>query len=387
MVPSASAQVVTARDPQLTQAFVAAVQDAERAWLATNPDRSFLSVGNDLNYALGWLKSGKYSEAMTPLGLTGAKGADDPFVQLFLAFALAGQGKAAEAQAALSNATRLLPALQSYAQVITSYARPASTPAASTTAGAKPTPPQTASPAATKPGLSLTARPVTTMTAALNETERLWASTGPSRAMFSTHWHVEQILYDLRQQNPAGAKVQISAARKALTTPQNQTDRAFLDLLDAFAAAQQGNRTQVTQALSALTGSPHRQALQPLTDFLSTYQPPKATATPAPVASAKPGGPLVAGNYSCWLERPGLNGSRNDVPRGTLTLRTNGTYTYMGKAGAYRYNAQTGVLTFTAGFFANPVPERTTFLKHTKTAQIDIHWAYANDWSCGINLN
>lgn len=92
----------------------------------------------------------------------------------------------------------------------------------------------------------------------------------------------------------------------------------------------------------------------------------------------------MGGNYSCWLERPGINGTRNDVPRGTLALKTNGTYTYMEKGGTYRYNAQTGLLVFTSGFFINPVPERTTFIKHPRTAQIDIHWAYANDWSCGM---
>ncbi|WP_108913033.1 hypothetical protein [Deinococcus ficus] len=381
--PLAAAQT-TARDARSGEALRAAILDAEHRWLATNPDRSFLSVGSDLGYALGWLKEGKYTEAMTPLGLIGEKGAADPFVHLFTALALAGQGQASAAAEALARAERLTPGLRDFRAVITA-------PAAAAAPRTPTSPPAPVSPAVPASGGAAVRLPaaarVTSMTAALNEAQRLWKATQPATTMFSTNWHVEQILYSLRSTNAEGARVQLSAARAALPkTGARAVDAAFLDLLDGFVAAQLGQRAALDKSLGALRRGPYAAPLSTLTAFLSTYQPPKAAAPPAPAPATRPGGPLVPGDYSCWLERPGLNGARNDVPRGTLSLKANGTYSYMGKAGTYRYNAQSGVLTFTGGPFTNPTPERTTFLKHKTTAQIDLHWAYANDWSCGKNL-
>lgn len=379
--PLAAAQTTPVRETPLR----AAILDAERRWLATNPDRSFLSVGSDLGYALDWLKAGKYVEAMTPLGLIGEKGAGDPFVHLFTAFALAGQGRGGLAAEALARAERLSPGLQTYRAVLNA---PAAPPAPASRA-ATPPPGPVSSPAAA-PGAAVrlpAATRVTSMSAALNETQRLWSATRPATTMFSTNWHVEQILYSLRSGNAQGARVQVSAARAAQPGAGGRpVDAAVLDLLDGFVAAQLGQRAALDKSLSALARSPYAAPLAALTEFLRTYQPPKAAAPPAPAPATRPGGPLVPGDYSCWLERPGLNGARNDVPRGTLSLKANGTYAYMGKAGTYRYNAQSGVLTFTGGPFTNPTPERTTFLRHRTTAQIDLHWAYANDWSCGKNL-
>lgn len=386
--PLAVAQTTAARDARPSEGLRAAILDAERRWLATNPDRSFLSVGNDLGYALDWLKAGKYAEAMTPLRLVGEKGAADPFVHLFTALALAGQGQGAAAAEALARAERLSPGLQGFRAVITaSAALPGAPPRAANPAPAA-APVRAATPAPAGPAVRLpVAARVTTMAAALNETQRLWAATGPETSMFSTNWHVEQILYSLRNASAQGARVQVTAARAALPKSGGRAvDAAFLDLLDGFVAAQLGQRAALDRSLISLTGGPYAAALKSLTDFLRTYQPPKAAAAPTPAPATRPGGPLVPGDYSCWLERPGLYGARNDVPQGTLSLKANGTYAYMGKTGTYRYNAQSGVLTFTGGPFTNPTPERTTFLRHRTTAQIDLHWAYANDWSCGKNL-
>lgn len=113
--------------------------------------------------------------------------------------------------------------------------------------------------------------------------------------------------------------------------------------------------------------------------------PAPASASTAAAGTGAPGGPLVGGAYSCWLKRPSLSGIRQDQPKGTLNLRTDGTYTYMERGGTYRYDPGTGVLRFTGGFFADDT-NTTTFIRYETTAQLDIHWGYANDWSCGINL-
>lgn len=227
----------------------------------------------------------------------------------------------------------------------------------------------------------------TTMNSALDEIQRLWDSTQPPTGMFSANWHVENIIYTLRSGTPGGVSIQTNAARTALSqSGARAVDLTFLNLLDAVAAAQLGQRPELTKLLEGLSQSASAAPLRPLTQFLQAYQLPKAAPPAAPTPAARPGGTLVPGDYSCWLERPGLSGTRNDEPRGTLTLRTNGTYTYMGKAGTFRYNANNGVVTFTGGYFTNPTPERTSWIRHQKTAQIDIHWAYANDWSCGMNL-
>ncbi|WP_188973336.1 hypothetical protein [Deinococcus aerolatus] len=242
---------------------------------------------------------------------------------------------------------------------------------------------QTAAPAATP---TSTSRP-TTMNSALDHIQRLWDSTQPPTGMFSANWHVENIIYTLRSGSPAGVRIQTNAARTALSQSGTRAvDLAFLNLLDAVAAAQLGQRPELTKLLEGISQGAYAVPLRPVSQFLQAYQLPKAAPPAVPTPAAGPGGTLVPGDYSCWLERPGPNGTRSDVPRGTLTLRTNGTYTYMGKSGTFRYNAASGVVTFTAGYFTNPTPERTSWIRHQKTAQIDIHWAYANDWSCGMNL-
>lgn len=228
---------------------------------------------------------------------------------------------------------------------------------------------------------------LTTMNAALDEIQRLWDSTQPPTGMFSANWHVESILSALRDGSAAGAKIQTNAARTALSQAgARAVDLAFLDLFDAVAAAQLGQHTELTRLVQGIGQGAYAAPLRPVTQFLQAYQRPQAAPQTKPTPPTKPGGSLVPGNYSCWLERPGLYGTRNDEPRGTLTLKTNGTYVYMGKSGTFRYNASSGVITFTGGYFTNPTPEQTSWIRHQKTAQIDIHWAYANDWSCGMNL-
>ena len=117
---------------------------------------------------------------------------------------------------------------------------------------------------------------------------------------------------------------------------------------------------------------------------------------PAPAAPAKPatpgwGGALVPGSYACTYDYwSGAGAYRRMVsdPKGSLTLRADGTYRRLdnGGTGRYAYDAGTGEIRWLTGPMAEMKPERTRFRRNQRTAQIDIRLTGVYEWSCGINL-
>lgn len=75
-------------------------------------------------------------------------------------------------------------------------------------------------------------------------------------------------------------------------------------------------------------------------------------------------------------------------PKGSLLLRADGTYRLYdnGTNGRYRYDAATGRITWLTGQLADMKPERTTYRRNERTAQIEITLDDPYSWSCGINL-
>lgn len=107
------------------------------------------------------------------------------------------------------------------------------------------------------------------------------------------------------------------------------------------------------------------------------------TGRTAPYETAALGGALEFGDYVCDY-RPNLNSARQG--KGTVTLLAGGQYRYLGGRGRYRYDAKTGSVTWLSGPLADRRPERTTYRRNERTAQLDIRFGLANEWSCGHNL-
>ena len=97
------------------------------------------------------------------------------------------------------------------------------------------------------------------------------------------------------------------------------------------------------------------------------------------------------GSYACtydyWVGPPAAR-QRASEKKGSLLLRRDGSYRYQdnGEDGRYRYDQATRAITWLTGPLAAMRPERTTFRRNVKTAQVDIRQRGDYAWSCGIDL-
>lgn len=75
------------------------VLEAEKQWNASNPDKSFLSPGNSIEYGLGYLKKNKFTESLWYFDEVIKKDSNNVYAHLFAGLAHAGlaQFEAAEA--------------------------------------------------------------------------------------------------------------------------------------------------------------------------------------------------------------------------------------------------------------------------------------------------
>ena len=106
---------------------------------------------------------------------------------------------------------------------------------------------------------------------------------------------------------------------------------------------------------------------------------------PAPVA----GGRLVPGEYPCTRNVWDYAEKRSQVEyKGVLTLYPNGTYKVYenGDLGRYTYNASTGAMRFTGGYFDNGNPVSASFTNNGRTSQLAITIKTGSgdlNWGCG----
>jgi len=94
---------------------------------------------------------------------------------------------------------------------------------------------------------------------------------------------------------------------------------------------------------------------------------------------------LFYGDYVCY---PSSSTGGFEDPKGTISLRAGGTYTFRGSSGRYKYSAATGEITWTSGYLSADT-NTTKFRRNRATAQIDITFKTAKgdlDWGCGTNL-
>ena len=94
---------------------------------------------------------------------------------------------------------------------------------------------------------------------------------------------------------------------------------------------------------------------------------------------------IFYGDYVCY---PSSSTGSFGNPKGTISLRAGGAYSFRGSPGSYKYNAATGEITWTSGYLSAD-NNTTKFRRNRTTAQIDITFKTAKgdlDWGCGTNL-
>ncbi|MFC4638220.1 tetratricopeptide repeat protein [Deinococcus hohokamensis] len=144
-----------------TDAFRAAVASAVQAWRATNPDTSFLSVGNDIQYGIGWLESLKPTEASWRFESAVKAAPGNVHAWYFLGLSYYGMGRWADARRAFAEVNSLAPEWASVtgpwvgaaqrAETQAAAPKPAPAPKPGSTPGAAPAPKPTSTTPAAKP--------------------------------------------------------------------------------------------------------------------------------------------------------------------------------------------------------------------------------------------
>jgi len=112
---------------------------------------------------------------------------------------------------------------------------------------------------------------------------------------------------------------------------------------------------------------------------------------PGGASSGKGGGALVYGDYPCTQDYfTGAVGTyrRQSDPKGTLSLKAGGSYSFRGSSGRYSYDAASGQIKWLSGYLAAD-SNTSSFRRNVRSSQIDIAFHTASgdlDWSCGHNL-
>lgn len=101
------------------------------------------------------------------------------------------------------------------------------------------------------------------------------------------------------------------------------------------------------------------------------------------------GGKLVYGNYVCtetvWSGSNTTGGFQPPVQRGYFSLKPDGSYRWLdnGGTGRYRYDAQTGNVTWLSGPLLEKQVKTSQFQPGKNIAQITLNFSEAYRWECG----
>jgi hypothetical protein len=99
------------------------VGEAEKQWNAGNPDKSFLSPGNSIEYGLGYLKKNKFTESLWYFEEVIKKDDSHAYAHLFAGLANTGLGQFAAAAANFSKLDGISASLQEEAKALLAKTR------------------------------------------------------------------------------------------------------------------------------------------------------------------------------------------------------------------------------------------------------------------------
>ena len=125
--------------------------------------------------------------------------------------------------------------------------------------------------------------------------------------------------------------------------------------------------------------------LRKLVFFCKSFRPVTTKSSAAKNTERAVGGALDFGDYVCTEQQ-----GRTTKQKGYFKLNSNGTYRYLdgGTTGRYKYNAETGEITWLSGYFTDGNRTTAKFTPGKNVSQIDIAFQTASgdlNWSCGHN--
>jgi hypothetical protein len=247
------------------------VAEAEKQWNETKPDKAFLSAGNSIEYGLGYLKQGKYTESLWYFDEVIKKDEKNAWAQLFAAAANTGLGDFDKASAHLAK-----------------------------------------------------------------------------------------------------------------------TEGSNADMIGKLSALLQTAKTEKATAETKATTNKKKETTTPKTKPATDTKNDKKKADTTKAGTTGKGGALVYGDYVFTLDYWDVAQKKMvHQQKGFFTLKSDGTYTYMGVSGKYTYNSTTGAITWTSGTFQNMGKNTTTFQRNKTTCQVDFTYHTSSGkvyYSGGRNL-
>lgn len=102
-------------------------------------------------------------------------------------------------------------------------------------------------------------------------------------------------------------------------------------------------------------------------------------AKPGKAVAGKPAAVITPGVYGC-SSKAWSGGQWSFTPRGSFTLRADGTYSQTNAGGRYTYDAAQNVINFIGGFFGNS----NATGKVVSSSQIDITFSDTYWWTCAL---
>lgn len=335
--------------------FLASQADAQASELGgcdpDGPTPSFMSVDNEIYYGCGWLFRSRPAQHFQAIGRFQAALTSDPdnaVAFYLLGVALAGNDEPDSARVVLARALELDPGVERKLtpRLAESPSLRAKVDAVlgRSAAQAKPPTPTATAPAA--PTAQRATPPVETAAFRVGDMVEI-------RAPGSGEWERGAVVGVDDEPNAYGRYTYRVRRRVVANDPSTEVESKFYP----------------NDVRAARTGA----------------------ATQSAPAARKAGGLLALGTYACTYDSwsgAGAKRTRISQPKGSLTLKAGGTYTYLdnGGTGRYRYDATTGAIVWLSGPIAQMSPDKTTFIRNRNTAQIDIRMKDVYEWSCGRNV-
>lgn len=358
------ASVTHAQDP--LEQYIKRLRQSEASG---GSETAFLSVGSTFLYGQGYFESKQYDLAAMYFKQAFEKDSTNAFVNYQIAASLLkqkNQYKAEEAKRYWQNAVRLNAGLQQrlekeFPEVKTGKAD------------------------SITPSGNATAKGIAAYIEALKYSQ----ATGGSRTAMNSPGL--DVLYGYGYYEKGDYDLAVMRFRPAVTKDPDDVYANYL--LGVSLLAQDQVREGSTYLNKALAGDPmlKQTADADIAKAKSLFQQKQKDKLPKPSPGTKPtfGGKLVYGNYVCtetvWSGSNTNGGFQSPIQRGSFSLKPDGTYRWLdnGNTGRYRYDAQTGNITWLSGPLLEKQVKTSQFQPGKNIAQITLNFSESYRWECG----
>lgn len=345
------------------------IQRLRRSEASGGSETAFLSVGSTFLYGQGYFEKKEYDLAAMYFKQAFEKDSTNAFVNYQIAASLLKQKnkyKTEEAKRYWQNAVRLNAGLQQRLEKEFPELKNGATDN-------------------TAPPGNTTEKGLTAYIEALKYSQ----ATGGSRTAMNSPGL--DVLYGLGYYDKGDYDLAVMRFRPAVTKDPEDVYTNYL--LGVSLLAQDQIREGGTYLNKALAGDPSlkQTADADIAKAKRLFQQKQKDKLPKPSPDTKPivGGKLVYGTYVCsetvWSGSNTNGGFQPPIQRGSFSLKPDGTYRWLdnGNTGRYRYNAQTGNVTWLSGPLLEKQVRTSQFQPGKNIAQITLNFSESYRWECG----